>query len=319
MSKTQPPHDDRCWFRIGGITLEVQADRPITRQTFAPKFEAFATDRPGGDTIYIHHRFGLPNLDGRDLGRQVYRRPPWAVYQSEDAWSYLGIAVDPADTALLDFAEFDREHRRGTTYSPSDEHFLHGGLEYLTMAPTDQIVLARVLADRRACYLHSAALVVEGAGLLFLGHSGAGKSTIAGLLEGHGQLLCDDRNIVRRWPDGFRVHGTWSHGDIARVSGASAPLRAILFLAKSDENRLVRVEDRVRLATTLAACMIKPVVDAGWWEKSLDLVQSMVNEIPCYEMRFDRSGAIVPALLALARLDSLAPPTPDVSLAGDSR
>jgi len=32
-----------------------------------------------------------------------------------------------------------------------------------------------------------------------------------------------------------------------------------------------------------------------------DLVQTMMNEIPCYEMRFDRSGAIVPALFDLAR------------------
>ena len=47
--------------------------------------------------------------------------------------------------------------------------------------------------------------------------------------------------------------------------------------------------------------MIKPVVDAAWWQKSLDLVETMTNEIPCYEMRFDRSGTIVPVLLALAR------------------
>jgi len=301
MSKNQPSHDDRRWYRIGGITLQVEADRPITRQTFAPKFESFAVDGPGSDTIYIRHRFGLPNLVGRDLGREVYHRAPWAVYQTGDAWFYLGIAVDPNDARLLDFAEFDRGHGRGTTYSPTDEHFLRGGLEFLTMAPTDQIVLARVLADRRACYLHSSAVVIEGAGLVFVGHSEAGKSTIAGLLDGRSQLLCDDRNIVRRWPDGFRVHGTWSHGEIPRVSAASAPLRAILLLTKSDENRLVRVEDRMRLATTLAACMIKPVVDSAWWQKSLDLVQTMMNEIPCYEMRFDRSGAIVPALFDLAR------------------
>jgi hypothetical protein len=144
-------------------------------------------------------------------------------------------------------------------------------------------------------------VIVEGAGLLFLGHSGAGKSTIAGMLDGRAQILCDDRNIVRRWPDGFRVHGTWSHGEIPRVSATSAPLAAILLLTKAEENRLVKVADRVRLASTLAACMIKPVVDAGWWEKSLDLIETMINEIPCYEMRFDKSGAIVPALLELAR------------------
>jgi len=295
------PRTDRRWFQIGGITIQVEADRPITPQTFAPKFDAFEVDGPGSDTIVIHHGFGLPDLRGRDLGRQVYRKTPWAVFERPDAWFYLGIAMDPDDTRLFTVAEFDRDHRRGTVWSPTDDKFVQGGLNSLTTFPTDQVVLARVLADRQACYLHSSAAIVEGAGLLFVGHSGAGKSTIAGTIEGHAEILCDDRNIVRRWPDGFRVHGTWSHGENPRVSAASAPLAAILLLTKADENRLVRVEDRVRLATVLAACTIKPVVDAGWWEKSLNLVETMTNEIPCYEMRFDKSGAIVPALIELAR------------------
>ena len=296
-----PLRIDRRWFQSGGSTIQVEADRPITSQTFAPKFEAFEVNGPGSDTIFIHHRFGLPDLQGRDLGRQVYRRTPWAVFERPDAWLYLGIAKDPDDARLFTFAEFDREHSRGTIWSPTDDKFMQGRLDSLTMFPTDQVLLARVLADRRACYLHSCAVIVEGAGLLFLGHSGAGKSTIAGMLDGRAQILCDDRNIVRRWPDGFRVHGTWSHGEIPRVSATSAPLAAILLLTKAEENRLVKVADRVRLASTLAACMIKPVVDAGWWEKSLDLIETMINEIPCYEMRFDKSGAIVPALLELAR------------------
>jgi len=301
MSKAQPPWNGRRWFQIGGITIQVDADRPITSQTFAPKFEAFAVDGPGSDTVFIHHRFGLPDLQGRNLGRQVYRKTPWAVFERPDAWFYLGIAMDPDDTRLFAFAEFDREHSRGTIWSPTDGRFVQGGLNSLTTFPTDQIVLARVLADRRACYLHSSAGIVKGAGLLFLGHSEAGKSTTAGMLDGYAEILCDDRNIVRRWPDGFRVHGTWSHGEIPRVSAASAPLAAIFLLSKAEENRLVKVTDRVRLATVLAACMIKPVVDVGWWEKSLDLIETMMNEIPCYEMRFDKSGAIVPALLDLAR------------------
>ena len=50
------------------------------------------------------------------------------------------------------------------------------------------------------------------------------------MLKGQAAILCDDRNIVRRWKNGWRVHGTWSHGDVAEVSPASAPLRAIMFL-----------------------------------------------------------------------------------------
>ena len=147
-------------------------------RTFSSKFDGFRVDGPGQDTIAIHHRFGLPDLHGRDLGRQVLRKAPWAIYQQPDRWLYLAIASDPDDPTLFIVAEFSPDHTRGTIYSPDDKHFLKGGLQSLTTFVTDQIVLARVLADRQACYLHSAAVVVEGTGLLFLGHSEAGKSTV---------------------------------------------------------------------------------------------------------------------------------------------
>ena len=31
-----------------------------------------------------------------------------------------------------------------------------------------------------------------------------------------------------------------------------------------------------------------------------DTIEHIANEVPCYEMRFDRSGAIVPVIEALA-------------------
>jgi hypothetical protein len=43
----------------------------------------------------------------------------------------------------------------------------------------------------------------------------------------------------------------------------------------------------------LLVCVIKPFVSADWWEKSLDLIERMAGEAPCYEMRFDQSGEII--------------------------
>lgn len=62
------------------------------------------------------------------------------------------------------------------------------------------------------------------------------------MLKGEGEILCDDRIIVRRWPDGVKIHGTWSHGDIPDVSNSSAPLRAIFFLEKSQENAIEPID-----------------------------------------------------------------------------
>ena len=127
-------------------------------------------------------------------------------------------------------AVFNHDHTRGRIYSDKEDVLSsRATCIRLTLFPTDQILLARVLADRQGCFLHSSGVIMEGQGLLFVGHSEAGKSTTVKMLQGKGEILCDDRNIVRRWPEGFRVHGTWSHGEVpAGVRRLGSPARHLL-------------------------------------------------------------------------------------------
>lgn len=291
----------RRFYEIAGITVQVEADLPITDQTFAGKFKQFEVPGPNNDLISIRHHFSLPDLKGQDLGREVYRKPPWAIYRQGSSWIYLGISPDPDDPTLHRVAVFNHDHTRARIYSDNDDAFLKGDLHAITLFPTDQILLARVLADRQACFLHSSGVIMEGQGLLFVGHSEAGKSTTVKMLQGKGEILCDDRNIVRRWPNGFQVHGTWSHGEVPLVSAASAPLRAILFLRKSDHNRLQLLENRKEIIGRLLSCLIRPMVSADWWDKMLALIGVLARETPCYEMEFDQSGEIVAELENLDR------------------
>ena len=102
-------------------------------------------------------------------------------------------------------------------------------------------------------------------------------------------------------PEGFQVHGTWSHGEVPLVSAASAPLSAILFLHKSNRNRLLLLENRKEIVGRLLSCLIKPMVSADWWEKMLALIGLLAKEVPCYVMEFDESGGIVAELEDLVR------------------
>jgi MoaA/NifB/PqqE/SkfB family radical SAM enzyme len=290
----------RRWFSIAGITLQVESDLPLTDRTFDPKFGKFEADGPGSDTVVICHHFGLPDLKSVELGREVYRKPPWAIYDSGRSWVYLGINPQGESRDLHRIVVFSDDHTRGEFFHPDDKVFRQGGLHSVTMLPTDQILLAPLLADRQACYIHSAAVILGGKGLLFVGHSEAGKSTAVKLIQNRAEVLCDDRNIVRREPGGFRLYGSWSHGEVPLVSPASAPLRAILFLEKSEKNRLVLVTDRNELLGRLLACLIRPLETRGWWEKTLSVVEALCREIPCYIMEFDTSGRIVHQLEALS-------------------
>jgi MoaA/NifB/PqqE/SkfB family radical SAM enzyme len=289
----------RRYYEIVGITVQVEADLPITDHTFADKFKLFEVEGSGPDTICIHHHFSLPEVKGRDLGKEVYRRAPWAIFRKSGAWLYLGILPDVKGLEPYKVAVFNQDHTRGRIYHQGEDQFLKGDHQSLTLFPTDQIVLARVLADREACYLHSSGMVLNGRGLLFVGHSDAGKSTITKMLMGKSTILCDDRNIVRRWPNGFKVHGSWSHGEVPLFSPDSAPLAALFFLDKSDKNHLTRLKSPQEIIGRLLACLIKPLTTADWWEKTMTLVEAMVREIPCYRMEFDLSGRIVSELETL--------------------
>jgi hypothetical protein len=121
------------------------------------------------------------------------------------------------------------------------------------------------------------------------------------LLGERATILCDDRNIVRRWPDGFRAHGTWSHGDVAEVSSAGPPLRAVLFLEQAGLNEIAPLDDGKAIWQRLLATLIRPLVTADWMRKELEILERVVAEVPCYTMRFDRSGAIVADLERLVR------------------
>lgn len=298
----------RRYYRVGGLTVQVDADLPFADDTFAPNIEAFRVDEPADDNIVIRHQFSLPSLDPAKLGVEVYRQPPWAIYRKGGAWIYVGISPGGRGGPPHRVAVFDRDHRRGRIYSPDEENFRKGGVHALTLFPTDQILLSRVLAHHNGCFLHSSGAILNGQGLLFVGHSGAGKSTMVKLLQasarvaaGRGggaeaEILCDDRNIVRRYADGFRVFGSWSHGEVPAVSTGSAPLRAVLFLEQASENRALPMQDRRDITRRLLACLIKPLQTADWWDQMMLLLQAMARQVPCYRLRFDRSGQVVTLL-----------------------
>jgi hypothetical protein len=76
-------------------------------------------------------------------------------------------------------------------------------------------------------------------------------------------------------------------------------LRAILFLQQDTRNEIVPLTDRKEIWRRLLATLIKPMVTAKWWQKELDVLEQIVQEVPCFTMKFDKSGKIVSELVKL--------------------
>ncbi len=293
-------NNSSVYFQIAGITLEVRADFPLKRESFNPILQNFMAINGERVDILLCHHFSFPDLVVDCSWEQIYHKPPWAIYKTDNGWTYLGIAPKPDDPALHRVVFFNHDHTFGHIYNPDAELFRQGNLQTLSLFPTDQIWLARVLADRQGCYFHAAGMILDGQGFLFVGHSEAGKSTLVTMLQDDGEILCDDRIIVRRWPEGFKIHGTWSHGDVPIVSPNSAPLRAIFLLEQAPHNKLIPVTDRREIVRTLPFFIVKPLVTADWWEKTLDLVGQIAREVPVYRLQFDKSGGVRQVLKELS-------------------
>lgn len=283
------------YFQIAGITIRVATDFPITDKTFAPIYNIFKVSEMGNDTISIKLKSPVPSISKIQLEEEIYWKPPWAIYRWGTSWVYLEITSQNDITTPNVVAIFNESHNKGTVYRSAD-FYLNGGLHSLTTLVTDQILLARILSDRQACFLHASGIIMNDKGLLFVGHSEAGKSTTLKMLKEHGEILCDDRIILRRWTDGFRIHGTWSHGELPDVSSNSAPLQAIMYLEQASTNQLIPLTDKRERLSLVLSHMVRPLVTGDWWEKMLDLAGHIAAQVPAYRMRFDKSGRIVDQL-----------------------
>jgi len=283
------------FFKVAGVSIAFNSELPIKADSFGPRFNPFYIDEPGEDLIQVEHYYSIPQHLKESPGELLYDRAPWRIYKKGDLWYYVNFTGQGAEYTIHKVAVFSKGYAHGRIFSHSDNFFRAGDLHALTMFATDQIWLAQVLLPRKAFYVHSCGLSMDGHGMLFIGHSGAGKSTTAKLFGAQAELLCDDRNIVRFWPEqGWRVHGTWNHGELPRVSSNSAPLKGLFFLEQAGENRLIRIHDQGQIIRRLIPCLVRPFVNARWWQQILPLVQALAAGVPAYVMRFDLSGAIVP-------------------------
>ena len=119
-----------------------------------------------------------------------------------------------------------------------------------------RVLVAYRLLELGGLVVHSAGVVDRGEAYLFLGRSGAGKTTLSRLSEAAGRsVLSDDLNALLPGPGGARVEKLPFTGDVGdRRRGAPAhPLARLLRLEKAAEDSL-RPLSRAGAAAQLLAC-----------------------------------------------------------------
>lgn len=293
---------NRQYLEIAGITICFESE--LDSKQFNPALVPFLIDTPGDDVVTLQRFFGIPELKTYDLGSLIFKKRPWAIFENRQTGHsyYQGIMADDDDKSLWCFADFSHNYNSGKIYSPESlrQWTLTEGWKNLTGFPSDSLWLAHLLSDRSGILMHSAAAILNGKGLLFIGRSEAGKTTTTRMLQqarneddASVSILCDESNILRKWNDGWRVHGTWGHGEEPEVSSSSAFLTGIFVLKQDKVNCIDLIRDRREKLSILLSTIFRPVMTEYWWKRELTILDQLLTEIPVYQMRFDKSGQIV--------------------------
>lgn len=287
-------------FQLGGAVIRIQAGLPFQPDTYGPAVRRFLAPAAAQPDILYNLHFSMPEIDFSALGREVYRAMPYSIYHGPRGWAMFEVG-HPGDDRIYEAAFFNEDFSRGDCYYPDDREFLAGNNTSITLLTTDQLFIAPYMAQRGGCLFHSAGMIFEGQGLLFAGHSEAGKSTMVKMMRDEAQILCDDRMIIRDMPGGFRIYGTWSHGEIDEVNPGDVPLAGIFFLEKAEHNRVVPFDTPLAVVQRMPMLMVRALGTRDFWNDTLALIEKIVRTVPCYRLQFDRSGQVKETLREFLR------------------
>lgn len=146
--------------------------------------------------------------------------------------------------------------------------------------------ISEAILDRDGFLLHAAVLEVDGQAYAFSANSGTGKTThikLWGELFGDRcRVINGDKPLLRVRDGVVRIYGTPWSGKEGWNTNTSAPLKALCFLERSAENRIVRLSDGEALPL-LFGQLAMPVEESAAM-RLLDSLDRLLCTVPCYRL-----------------------------------
>lgn len=278
-------------YTIAEHRLVIETPDGAQTERLLPSFTDFLSkaEREQGNILFRftgNHLLSLPQVPPVE---QFTRHPfRYAVY----------------DTDLGKLIRMSRGVQHHHLLLPADLHHFRSDL---TLADTSEspflnsflmIAFTLAAAPLKTVKLHASVIEREGKAILFLGSSGAGKSTHTRLWEQHipgSRLLNDDEPVVRIMEDGsVWVFGSPWSGSTPCYRNISAEAVALVRLYQHPENKLVQIKGITAFTALFQSAAILRS-DEQHRERLFENVTVLTEKVPFYRLdcRPDREAVML--------------------------
>lgn len=293
---------------MGQISLGVQAPKdslPLRQETL--EFIQCA-ESPDICFRFHPHPIPLPTKDGKNLGE--IHQISHLLRCHNGSWDSPFLALDDVQKRLhgaTNFADhislellpnqlsiLDFHHLTLDVYHPSD---ISSGTLFAYLG---EYMIAPFLIPFDAVILHSASVVRHKRAAVFLGHDGAGKTTVAHSAK-DAEILCDDQVILRRLGGQFTAFGTF-WGRTFQAQG-QAPVGGLFFIEQSDRFSLTPLSPLavMKYLWTEYPYTHHPL-PLRYCSRAFNLLMDLCLHVPAYLMKFglrDIDWAAIDAALSI--------------------
>lgn len=280
-------------YQIGGITFGLQAEGDLLL-TPERELSAFAVE-PGSCDVNLQVSWA-DSLKVPSSTLLFHSGGLWSLFAEPSGYrfSFLSplLGMTPYKEAWL-----DREFRSGRVLL-SRRYFETERPVYPLEYPLDELLMIHRLSRGEGVEVHAVGISDENSrGHLFLGHSGAGKSTTARLwIDRPGvRILSDDRIILRVREGRIWMYGTPWHGDAGIASPDCAPLDDIYLLEHGRGNERLPLPPGRAAAELFARCFVTHHSGEGI-RFTLDFLDRVAREVPCFTFIFVPDESAVEAI-----------------------
>jgi hypothetical protein len=263
-------------IRIGDVSISIQGDAQISDWEIAPAYRPFIG--PGKTDISLRLHQGVPDTL---VGEKVFDCPPiWTLYR-QDETSFIrifdGLSGLERTLVLPPHLESADLYFAGKSGHFNDPFY----------GPTMELLMVNYLAQGRGVIIHSCAIASKGRGILFVGESTAGKSTLARMWDQENgfDVLSDDRTVVRKKGHQFWMYGTPWHGEAKFGSPRGVRLERIFFLRHGQKNSIKEIKG-IDPVSQLLTCSFPPYWDPQGMAFTLEIFTDLAADIPCQSLSF---------------------------------